>query len=113
MAERLRFDEGGMRELLESRTGPVAKELVRRTVRIERTAKRTAPVDTGRLRASVTRSLERDEAGLVGVVGTDVEYARRIELGFEGPDALGRTYHQPARPFLRSALAAELGRGDT
>lgn len=37
-------------------------------------------------------------------VGTDVEYARRIEYGFEGQDALGRTYHQPAQPYLRPAI---------
>ncbi len=24
-------------------------------------------------------------------------------MGFEGPDALGRVYHQPARPYLRPA----------
>lgn len=36
--------------------------------------------------------------------GTDVEYARRVELGFEGPDALGRTYHQPAQPYMRPAV---------
>lgn len=37
-------------------------------------------------------------------IGTDVEYARRIEFGFEGPDALGRTYHQPAQPYMRPAV---------
>jgi len=36
--------------------------------------------------------------------GTDVPYARRIELGFEDSDSLGRSYHQKARPFLRPAF---------
>lgn len=45
------------------------------------------------------------EAAMAGVdVGTDVPYARRIELGFMGTDSLGRTYHQPARPYLRPGL---------
>jgi len=37
-------------------------------------------------------------------IGTDVIYARRLEYGFVNPDALGRVYHQPARPYLRPAM---------
>lgn len=37
-------------------------------------------------------------------VGTDVVYARRIEFGFMDTDALGRTYHQPAQPYMRPAV---------
>ncbi len=36
--------------------------------------------------------------------GTDVPYARRIELGFEDTDSAGRSFHQKARPFLRPAF---------
>lgn len=104
MAERFRFDEAGLRELFESKDGPIGKELVRRTVRIERAAKHLAPVDTGRLRASVGRALDRDAQGLVGVVGTDVDYAPFVELG---------TSRAHAQPFLRPALAAEISRGDS
>lgn len=102
MAERFRFDQAGLHELLESTTGPVAKELVRRTVRIEAGAKRLTPVKTGRLRASITRALETDSAGLVGIVGTDVDYAPHVFLG---------TIHMAARPALQAALANELSRG--
>ena len=104
MADRFRFDPSGMRDLLDSTAGPVAKELVRRTVRIEAGAKRLTPVDTGRLRSSITRSLERDTTGLVGVVGTDVEYAPHVFLG---------TSKMAARPALQAALASELTRGAT
>ena len=90
-----------MRELFESTRGPMAKDLLRRSTRIERTAKRLAPVDTGRLRASVTHALEEDVRGLVGVIGTDVEYAPYVELG---------TSRAGAQPFLRPALAAEISR---
>ena len=36
--------------------------------------------------------------------GTDVPYGRRIEMGFEDTDSLGRSFHQKARPFLRPAF---------
>jgi len=36
----------------------------------------------------------------VGAVGTNVEYARRLELGFVGTDSLGRNYNQKPRPHL-------------
>jgi HK97 gp10 family phage protein len=101
MADRFVFDEKGLAELFDSPQGPTGQMLLRRATRIERGAKRTAPVDTGRLRASVTHSLERDFAGLVAVVGTDVDYAPFVELG---------TSRAAAQPFLRPALAAEVGR---
>ena len=37
-------------------------------------------------------------------IGTKVDYARRIEFGFVGPDSLGRNYNQAAQPYLRPAL---------
>lgn len=42
--------------------------------------------------------------GVRGVWGSsDVVYALRMELGFQGSDALGRAINQPARPYLRPA----------
>lgn len=38
------------------------------------------------------------------VVGTDVEYARRVEYGFVGKDKLGRMYHQAPKPYFRAAM---------
>lgn len=102
MPERFRFDDAGLRELFDSPQGPVGKEITRRTIRVETGAKRLCPVDTGRLRASITHALERDAQGLVGVVGTDVDYAPYVELG---------TSRAPAQPFLRPALASEVSRG--
>lgn len=50
-------------------------------------------------------------------VGTDLEYAARIEFGFTGPDSLGRVYNQAPHPYLRPAFdenrakaTAEIGR---
>lgn len=49
--------------------------------------------------------------GVRGVWGVaDVRYARRIELGFQGPDQLGRVINQAARPYLRPAADATYGR---
>jgi len=100
MADRFVFDAQGMHELFESPEGPLGKEIVRICIRVDRRAKRMAPVDTGRLRASITHELGRDEQGLVGRVGTNVIYAPFQEYG---------TSRMPAHPYLRPALAAEVG----
>ncbi len=39
-----------------------------------------------------------------GVVGSNVEYARRYDMGFVGMDSLGRKYNQAPRAYLRVAL---------
>jgi HK97 gp10 family phage protein len=101
MAERFRFDDEGLRDLFDSRDGPIAKDLLRRTLRVESGAKRLCPVDTGRLRSSITHAVEQDEQGLVGRIGTDVDYAPFVELG---------TSRAPAQPFLRPALGSEVSR---
>lgn len=44
-------------------------------------AKRLAPVDTGRLRASITPEVRMDGDVVLGVVGTVVKYAAAMELG--------------------------------
>lgn len=43
---------------------------------------------------------------ITGVVGTNVDYAKRLELGFTGTDSAGRVVDQAPRPFLRPALEA-------
>jgi len=40
----------------------------------------------------------------IGVVGSNVEYARRYDMGFVGTDSLGRKYNQKPRAYLRVAL---------
>jgi len=77
--------------------------------------KQRVPVDTGHLRDSIHTMTVQDEAerqvkAVSPVVeaanpwGIDPAYARRIEYGFVGPDALGRNYHQPAQSYVRSTF---------
>lgn len=60
------------------------------------------PVSTGRLKSSLLntnhqehyRELRKENYVFIGLIGTKVPYARRIEFGFQGQDSLGRTYNQ-------------------
>ena len=54
-------------------------------------AKKLCPVDTGRLRNSITHQQYDDNTE---VIGTNVEYAPYVELG---------THKQKAQPYLRPA----------
>lgn len=61
----------------------------------ERYAKELCPVDTGRLRNSISH--ERDERG--AYIGTNVEYAPYVELG---------TSRQSPQPYLKPAITEHL-----
>lgn len=100
---RLDMDEAALSRLFSSDDGPVAKDLARRAVQVDRRAKQHCPVDTGRLRASIAWRMARDASGLYAQVGTNVHYGIFIEFG---------TSRAPAQPFLRPAIAA-LGKGVT
>lgn len=67
----------------------------------ERQAKLLAPVDTGRLRASIEARRVSDEES---VTRTNVEYARFQEYG---------TLHQAGKPFLRPAFYGVLNKVKT
>ena len=58
--------------------GPAERFIKRGTEEIEGQIKRETPVDTGRLRSSITRNLTDP---LTGRVGTNVKYARYVEFG--------------------------------
>ena len=61
---------------------------------VEYDAKVNAPVNTGRLRASITPEVRVEGEIVMGVVGSNVEYAPYMELGtrphFPPPEALER-----------------------
>lgn len=97
MTVRIIFDPDGLRQLLESEHGAVGKDLARRGLKVSNQAKRLCPVDTGRLRSSITMALGQDSDGLFAMVGTNVEYAEHVEFG---------TSTTRPQPFLRPALKA-------
>lgn len=60
---------------------------------------------TGRFFRSVSSRVTADANGnVVGLIGSDVPYQPRLELGFVGTDSRGRVYHQAPRPSFRPAL---------
>jgi HK97 gp10 family phage protein len=92
------WDDAAIDELM-SPGGEMHKELQRRATKVVRRAKRLCPVDTGRLRSSITHDEveRRGRTTLVVRVGTNVEYAAYVELG---------TSRQRSQPYLRPALDA-------
>lgn len=54
--------------------------------------------------SSITGEVHANGDVVVGRFGSNVEYARRLELGFFGADSLGRVFNQAPRPFLRPIL---------
>jgi HK97 gp10 family phage protein len=93
----LRFDRTALVALLSNPNGEIGRDLQRRALRIEAAAKRLCPVDTGRLRASITHELGRDGQGMFALVGTNIDYAIYQEFG---------TRYMAAQPFLRPAIMA-------
>lgn len=81
-------------------------DLVVLGLRVQSRARELAPVDTGRLRASIVSSgLERDARGAFVRIGTNVFYAGFVEFG---------TRYMAPQPYLRPALleaAQAWGRG--
>lgn len=59
---------------------------------------------SNRLFASIAYEVIRQPRAVIGVVGTNVKYARRLELGFMGTDRAGRKVYQAPRPYLRRAM---------
>lgn len=83
-------------ECLEALKDQTAAALEEIGLAAEGFAKRLCPVDTGRLRNSITHATDKDSA----YVGTNVEYAPYVELG---------TSRTRAQPYLRPAVENNVG----
>src|SRR4026208_1768039 len=71
---------------------------------IQNAAIENAPKLTTTLARSIhTEEISQTDHSAMAATGTDLNYAARQEFGFNDTDALGRTYHQPARPYMRPA----------
>ena len=87
-------------EVIEDNTGIIAesiknaimKSLEEIGLKAEGDAKKLCPVDTGRLRNSITHRVEGGEKAVY--IGTNVEYGKYVELG---------TSKRKEHPFLRPA----------
>lgn len=67
---------------------------------VQNAARALCPVDTGRLRSSITMRKGRDSTGFYVEIGTNVSYAAFVEFG---------TFKSRAQPFLLPALAQATG----
>jgi len=74
---------------------PIVGAMRESTLLVERYAKLAAPVDTGRLRASITPVVVSSAGEVKGIVGSNVVYAPYQELG---------TKKMKAHPYLRPAF---------
>lgn len=83
--------------------GKIEAIMMKAVLMVEADAKRMCPVDTGRLRASITHRVIHATTSfrmggndvIQGRVGTNVHYGPDVELG---------TVNQSAQPYLRPAL---------
>ena len=91
----VRLYPAALQKLLESESGAVGLNLVKRVNRVKNGARSRCPVDTGNLRGSITSGIRQTGSGLIGRVGTNVPYAIYVHEG---------TKYQAAQPFLRDAL---------
>jgi phage gpG-like protein len=70
------------------------------TLLVTRDAKKFAPVDTGRLRASIAPEVRFEGTAAAGVVGSNVKYAPHMELGTGV--FVGRPRHWPPAAALET-----------
>ena len=84
-----------LQKLLQSKSKKIdtslEKDILKCCLKVEADAKKKSPIDTGRLRASLTHEVRN----MIGKVGTNVEYAPFVEFG---------TSRMGAKPYLYPAL---------
>lgn len=85
-----------LQNIAKKATSNVEQALIESALMVERDAKIKTPVDTGRLRQSISHETENfGSENPAVIVGTNVDYAGYIEFG---------TSKQPAQPYLYPAL---------
>lgn len=84
--------ESHLGEFLDALPEQIEQALIAIGMTAETYAKQECPVDTGRLRNSITHEVDMSEQA--AFIGSNVEYAAYVELG---------TSRQKAQPYLRPA----------
>jgi phage gpG-like protein len=87
-----------LKAMTETMAGPVGRVVGEFGLDVVNAAKRNAPLKTGRLRRSIHLELFNEPGQVLGVVGSNVEYAARIENGFKGTESV--------REFVRKQTMA-------
>lgn len=81
MATRIVLNNAELNRLLKSRSGGVGKAIFTKGKKVESEAKRRCPVDSGRLRSSISTEISLTNKGPVARVGTNVKYAVFVHEG--------------------------------
>lgn len=112
---------------------PLKQALQRSAITVQGDAKRGTPVDTGRLRASITSVVDASPIPRFATIGTNIEYAPWVHdgrrpgrmpppaalatwarrHGGQNPYVLARSIGRrgiKGKPFLRDAFALNIGR---
>ena len=93
-AELVEIRENNAQQVEDAMNQAIAKALTMIGLKAEGNAKNACPVDTGRLRNSITNAIDTDENAVY--IGTNVEYAPYVELG---------TSRRKPHPYLKPAAA--------
>lgn len=86
--------ENNAQQVEQAMGSAIAKALTMIGLNAEGNAKNACPVDTGRLRNSITNAIDMDEKAVY--IGTNVEYGPYVELG---------TSRRKPHPYLKPAAA--------
>lgn len=84
----------------------LVQALAKRNASKPRTGPPGPRLQTGTLVRSINTTMSLSPVGPTATIGSNVVYARRIEMGFNGVDSRGRRYRQPPYSFLSPALDA-------
>lgn len=109
MAKYVALNRTEVLNLLASPNGPVYNDIKRRANRVQNTARRLCPADTGRLRQSISLEMGTVGQDVVARVGTNLEYGLYIHEGTAN-NGTGYIYPKNAK-VLRFPVINKSGAG--
>ena len=109
MSEYLVLNPQEVRKLLESPSGPVYYDMRRRANKVTNLARRLCPIDTSRLKTSISYEMGTENGAIIARVGTNVEYGLYIHEGTANKGT-GYIYPKNAR-LLRFPIVNKSGSG--